>query len=187
MAEMMRGSETVMSFDSIFPGNKVFKRACLYLEIFEYVDSATATEVGWGAGEGVLLQEEFDQGDHEAQLNRQAGETVGGQVKERQLKICQLHRNLNWEAKLHYCDMFCLNIPPLEDDSFGGGGNGGWQGLQSVLVGGQSRCRTRPAPSTCSSPRSPRARRRDGCCGQLGIAGAGGGRLRREGNSAGSC
>ena len=48
---------------------KVFKRAHLYLEIFEYVDPATATEVGWGAGEGVLLQVELDQGDHEAELN----------------------------------------------------------------------------------------------------------------------
>ena len=60
-----------MSFDSTLfglPGNK-FMRACLYLEIFEYVDPATATEVGGGAGEGVLLQVELDQGDHEAQLN----------------------------------------------------------------------------------------------------------------------
>ena len=44
-------------------------RACLYLEIFEYVDPATATEVGGGAGEGVLLQVELNEGDHEAQLN----------------------------------------------------------------------------------------------------------------------
>ena len=48
---------------------KVFKRAHLYLEIFEYVDPATATEVGWGAGEGVLLQVELDQGDHKTELN----------------------------------------------------------------------------------------------------------------------
>ena len=70
----MRGSEIVISFDSTLfgplPGNKVSKRAYLYLEIFEYVDPATATEVGGGAGEGVLLQVELDQGDHEAQLNR---------------------------------------------------------------------------------------------------------------------
>ena len=47
------------------------------------MDPATATEVGGGAGEGVLLQVELDQGDHEAQLNREAGETVGGEVQER--------------------------------------------------------------------------------------------------------
>ena len=66
---MTRGSEIVMSFGSTLFGLKDFKRACLYLKIFENVDPATATEVGGGAGEGVLLQVELDQGDHEAQLN----------------------------------------------------------------------------------------------------------------------
>ena len=62
----------MISFDSTLfglSGNEVLMRACLYLEIFENVDSATATEVGGRAGEGVLLQVELDQGDHEAQLN----------------------------------------------------------------------------------------------------------------------
>ena len=73
------------------------------------MNSAASTKVGWGAGEGVLLQVEFNQGDHEAQLNREARETVGRQVKERQLKICQLHRDLGWETKLHYCiQMSCF-------------------------------------------------------------------------------
>ena len=40
----------------------------LYLKILEYVDPAPATEVGWGAGEGVLLQVQVNQGDHEPQL-----------------------------------------------------------------------------------------------------------------------
>ena len=70
----MRGSEIVISFNSTLfgplPGYKVSEIDYLYLEIFEYVDPATATEVGRGAGEGVLLQVELDQGDHEAQLNR---------------------------------------------------------------------------------------------------------------------
>ena len=85
------------------------------------------------------------------------------------------------------CGNLMFIISPLEDDSFEDGGNGGWPGLQSELVGGRSRCRRRRAPSTCSSPRSPQARRRGGCCGRPGIAGAAGGRLRREGSSAGSC
>ena len=66
----MRGSEIVMSFDStLFGPHPGKKRAYLYLEIFEYVDPATATEVGGGTGEGILLQVELNQGDHEAQLN----------------------------------------------------------------------------------------------------------------------
>ena len=47
------------------------------------MDPSSATQVGRWASEGVLLKVELHQGDHEAQLNREAGETVGGEVQER--------------------------------------------------------------------------------------------------------
>lgn len=47
------------------------------------MDPSSTTQVGRWTSEGVLLKVELDQGDHEAQLNREAGETVGGEVQER--------------------------------------------------------------------------------------------------------
>ena len=66
----------------------------LYLKILEYVDPAPATEVGWGAGEGVLLQVQVHQGDHEPQLYRKTRHAVCRQVKEGELEVGELHGNL---------------------------------------------------------------------------------------------
>ena len=55
----------------------------LNLKILEDMDPSSTTQVGRWTSEGVLLKVELDQGDHEAQLNREAGETVGGKVQER--------------------------------------------------------------------------------------------------------
>ena len=66
----------------------------LYLKILEYVDPAPATEVGWGAGEGVLLQVQVNQGDHEPQLYRKTRHAVCRQVKEGELEVGELHGNL---------------------------------------------------------------------------------------------
>ena len=66
----------------------------LNLKIFEDMDPAAAAEVGRGTGQGVLLQLEVAQGHHEPQLDRQRGQPVAGEVKEGQLEVGQLDRNL---------------------------------------------------------------------------------------------
>ena len=66
----------------------------LNLKVLEYVDPAPATEVGWGTGEGVLLQVQVHQGDHEPQLYRKTRHAVCRQVKEGELEVGELHGNL---------------------------------------------------------------------------------------------
>ena len=58
------------------------------------MDPAPAAEVGWRTCQGVLLQLEVAQGHHEPQLDRQRGQSVASEVKEGQLEVGQLHRNL---------------------------------------------------------------------------------------------
>ena len=58
------------------------------------MDPASAAEVGWRTGQGILLELEVTQGHHEPQLDRQRGHSVASEVKKGQLEISQLHRDL---------------------------------------------------------------------------------------------
>ena len=50
------------------------------------MDPASAAEVGWRTGQGILLKLEVTQGHHEPQLDRQRGQSVASEVKKGQLE-----------------------------------------------------------------------------------------------------
>ena len=59
------------------------------------MNSAPTAKIGWRTGQRVLLEMKISERDHEPQLYGETRESVAGQVQERQLKICDLHRNLH--------------------------------------------------------------------------------------------
>ena len=65
------------------------------------MNSPPTTEVGGRTGQGVLLKMEISEGDHEPELHGETRQSVAGQVQECQLKVGDLHRNLNTDKSYY--------------------------------------------------------------------------------------